>query len=289
MTCRFFLILFTFISCTGEPQNCSPIFEKGVPLGVNKNHDLEEASGLIASSQPGYFWSHNDSGHPAQVFLLDDHARTIRAFNVPGAKNRDWEDIAWGPDPAGAGNYIYVGDIGDNQRHYPVKRIYRFKEPQPGDTLITGQVAVLPFRLPDEIHDTEALFCDPISQKFYVISKVQKRARLYELDNDFAGDTLTAREVARLPFMYVVAADISRDGSEILVKNYLYIYYWKRKDGESIAETLRREATTLCYDQEPQGEAVAWGLDGQAYFTLSENAKGQRARLYVYKRKTDQR
>lgn len=282
---RILIISFVMISCVNEAQHCDPSFEKGVSLGTNKNHNLEEASGLAASFRNrGYLWTHNDSGHPAQIFLLDQECKTVKTFDVPGATNRDWEDIASGPGPSDSIRYLYIGDIGDNQRKYPVKRIYRIPEPSLHQTLLDSSIAMMPVRLPGGARDTEALFCDPLTNQLYLISKHEKQVHLYKMPNVFTGDTITASEVGRLPFLQVVAADVSPNGSEILVKTYDHIYYWKRKAGESIEQTLTKEATELCYDREPQGEAIAWGADGKGYYTLGENAKGERSRLYFYKR-----
>ena len=44
-------------------------------------------------------------------------------------ENRDWEDIAVGPGPVDGKNYVYVGEIGDNDAKYRFKRVYRFEEP----------------------------------------------------------------------------------------------------------------------------------------------------------------
>ena len=122
----------------GLLATCSPkasdeeLFLVGRSLGVNRNERLEEASGLAASIRyPGFFWTHNDSGHPAELFLLDSAAQTRRVFTLSKIKNRDFEDIALGPGPVEGVGYIYLGDIGDNLERHPFKYIYRFQEPGP--------------------------------------------------------------------------------------------------------------------------------------------------------------
>ncbi len=69
------------------------------------------------------------------------------------------------------------------------------------------------------------------------------------------------------------AADISADGRWILVRTYQRGGLWERRDGELLAETLRRPPCPVPmpgWPEERQGEAVALAPDGQAYWTLSE-------------------
>ena len=55
---------------------------------------------------------------------------------------------------------------------------------------------------------------------------------------------------------YVTGAAISPDGSELIVRTYANVFYWKRKDGQSIADALQKGTIrSLPYNLEPQGEA----------------------------------
>mgnify|MGYP007089895969 FL=1 len=87
---------------------------------------LEEASGLVASAaHPGYFWTHNDSGNSAELFLIDSTAHITATMPLGNVSNRDWEDITLGPGPDPDKTYVYVGDIGDNKGQHQFKIIYR--------------------------------------------------------------------------------------------------------------------------------------------------------------------
>src|SRR5436190_20703246 len=108
MSVRVFVTVVVLAGCSISSKD-KDIFDRGKVVGVNKNKDLEEASGLVASARyPGHFWTHNDSGNPADVFLLDSVARTRMVFHFPKITNRDWEDIALGPGPDENKKYIYV-------------------------------------------------------------------------------------------------------------------------------------------------------------------------------------
>ena len=273
------------ISCDGQKQEKN-LFENGEPLGVNKNGNLEEVSGLAASAtNPGHLWAHNDSGHPAKLFLLDTMAKTKKVFTLLNSGNRDWEDIALGPGPDENSSYLYVGDIGDNLSRYDVKYIYRLPEPRLDQNKEINDVDIMAVILSGGEQDTEALMSDPVSHNLYLISKRGDAAGIYEITNPFASDTVVAQKQGAIPYTHITAGDISPDGKEVLMKNYKNIYYWKKKGNETIPELLKTPAAELPYDRENQGEAIAWARDGSGFYTLGENARGERARLFFYKRK----
>jgi hypothetical protein len=262
------------------------IFDRGKVVGVNKNKNLEEASGLAASVRyPRHFWTHNDSGNPAEIFLLDSVARTRMVFRFPEIQNRDWEDIALGPGPDENKKYVYVGDIGDNLGRYPYKYIYRTPEPSIDEGDLIQSFDTLIIKLDGDIRDMEAMMVDPLSKNLYLISKREKPVRLFEVPYPFDSDTLVAKEVGSIDMSNINAADISPDGSEVLIKNYDHIYYWKKSGAESIVDLLKNPPVMIPYDPEPQGEAIAFSRDRSGFYTLSENGKGERARLYFYKRR----
>ncbi len=272
------------MGCEQSAQN-GTLFEMGRSQGTNKNHRLEEASGLAASAaNPGYLWTHNDSGNPDELFLINEEAVTKKTFRTD-IKNRDWEDIALGPGPEENIQYLYVGDIGDNLARYDVKYIYRIPEPLLDASEIISDFDTLMVKLSDEIRDTETLMIDPISKNLYLVSKRQKKVGLYEITYPFTADTLIAERVVDLDLKNINGGSISTLGDEVLLRNYEHIYYWKKTSNETIVDLLKKPAIELQYDPEPQGESIAWAQDGSGFFTLSENAKGERAKLYFYKRK----
>jgi len=276
-------ILVVVVACSPKKPIDGPFIE-GIAMGVNTNERLEEASGLVASRRhPGMLWTHNDSGHPPELFLLDSLGKTQRTFRIKDAKNRDWEDIAFGPGPDSI-NYIYIGDIGDNNAHHAVKTIYCVEEPSlenDGELELTGKLLI---RLADKKRDTETLLIDPVSRNLYLVSKREDNVWLYEVTFPFDADTLIAEPVLSLPIHSVVAGDISPDGAEILLKSYNHIYYWKRLPQQSVTEALLAPPVELPYIREPQGESIAWSVNGSGFFTLGENGKGERSNLHFYRR-----
>ena len=89
---------------------------------------LDEASGLaLAVGDAVRFWVLNDSGNPAELFLVDSMAATLQCVPIRGAVNRDWEDLSAGPCPRG--RCLYIGDIGDNGARRAFVTVYRLPEP----------------------------------------------------------------------------------------------------------------------------------------------------------------
>jgi hypothetical protein len=264
----------------------SNIFLPSKRLGELREKKLGEVSGLAASvTNPGFLWTHNDSGNPAVVYLVDEDLKIRLTCKLKGAKNRDWEDIAVGPGPDGNKRYVYVADIGDNNSKYAVKFIYRFEEPKltdQGGELTISSFDTIAFRLEDGKKDTESIMIDPETKNIYMVSKREKPVYLYELKYPYSlKDTSTAIKLFSIPLTQIVAAGISADGNEILMKNYDNIYYWNLR-GRPAAEVLKQKPEVLKYTQEPQGEAIAFNIDGSGFYTLSEKIPGEKTFLYFY-------
>lgn len=277
------------LSCTTRAQ--PPQFGEAEDLGELAHPEITEASGLAASrTTPGVFWAHNDSGDTTRVFALGPGGENRGVWYLEGITARDWEDIAVGPGPVDSLSYLYIGEIGDNDARYDAIRIYRVAEPRiPNDTVggVLGGVETITCRYPDGPRDAEGLFVDPVTRDIYLVSKRETSVGLFRLAWPYAtADTNTLERVQTLDSLTMItAADISPDGSEILLKDYLGVYYWERRDGESVAEAISRRPRLLPYTFEAQGEAIAWGIDG-AYYTTSEEFRGIPAHLVRYERRT---
>ncbi|NIG57137.1 hypothetical protein [Chitinophaga sp. Cy-1792] len=257
--------------------------EKPLELGKVESDKLTEASG-IASSVPlkGCFWTHNDSGNKPEVFLINSKAELISTIKLKDVSNRDWEDIAEGIGPIKGKYYVYVGDIGDNGGIRNSIKIYRFPEPTtiPGKkTEITPDVLKLKYA--DDPKDAESLMIDPISRNIYILSKREKHIHLYKTKLDFKnGDHAVLEELIKLPYTWVTAGDISKDGHHIVIKTLTNVFYWHRADGESVEQAMARPARQLPYEVEKQGEGITITADNDGYVTISE---GKNTPVYFYK------
>lgn len=270
----------------------TPTFGKREKLSRIKDEHLDEISGIVESiSNPYCYWVHNDSGDDAVVYLINKLGYTVARVHLVGGKNRDWEDIAIGKDTLTNRAYVFVGDIGDNLARHNIKQILRFEEPVviANDTvqdIFISDFCTIHFDYSDGKRDAESLMFDPISQNLYVFSKREKNIHMYELPAfDVCSDTIIAVKQLTIDLTYATAADISLDGTEILLKNYSKVLYWKRHPAHTIAETMIRKGEKVRYIPEPQGEAICWTKDGN-YITVSEKRNvGEMPFLFLYRRK----
>ncbi len=309
----FIIFLFFFLSCKKEDDNSVDIeqqdtflvydytvtnldYEPAFRSDTTKGGRIEipalvEASGLAVSrANPNILWSHNDKGHANRLYCLGSKGENFGVFLLNGAGSRDWEDICIGPGPDDNIDYIYVGDIGDNDGVYPYLVIYRFPEPDllqldSGKLQQIDQNTVerFEFEYPDGPRDSETLMIDPWTKDIYIVSKRDYRSVIYRAKYPQSPVERTKLEkLAQLPFNWAVAGDISADGTQIAIKDRTTIYYWKREQGETVINALKRKPTRLPYILEPQGESFAWTNDGNGYFTLSEQSGRISPDLYYY-------
>jgi hypothetical protein len=112
---------------------------------------------------------------------------------------------------------------------------------------------------------------DPIEEAIYIVSKREKKIGVYKVL--VQTETLASLSlVAQLPLTWVVAADISSDGKKIVIKTGDEIWYWERKGSEPLGVVLQQLPRKLPCKKEKQGEAFAWSIKGDAYYTLGESS-----------------
>jgi len=275
-----------------DNQEVASTFTDRQSLGEIQIRDLDEASGLANSrSNPLYIWSHNDSGGDPLFYLMTQSGAESGRFVLSGAQNIDWEDMAIGSGPVAGQSYLYAADIGDNRAVRDNYTIYRVAEPDltvsniPASTTLSGVDAINFIYDDRNSRDAEAIMVDPASSDIYIISKREESVILYVLPFPQNLTELdTADRLRVLPFTMVTAADISPNGNEVLIKNYLNVYHWSKTGTESISELLGTKASRLLYTVEPQGESITFDSNGSTYFTLSESGNNEPVVLYNYSR-----
>jgi hypothetical protein len=267
-------------------QRIDSLFLAGIPQGKLANPLLEEVSGLVASQRyPNRLYVHTDSGGEAAVFVLDTLGNELGKLDLSGLSNRDWEDIAIGPGPNGS-SYIYVAEIGDNEAKHEEIYLYRFAEPELLQAIPSTAIDQVTLQFPGGPKDAETLLADPITGTLFLVSKREPKNAVYQVPaTAFEKGSATLEKVHEFDFNSSVAGDISKDGSQLLIKTYLAVFYWKRTDKQSLVEALKAPPVRLPYVPEPQGEAIGFNFKGDAYFTLSEKRNGVIPTLYRYPKK----
>jgi len=265
-----------------------------IPTVTNlKRQDLLELSGLACSkTNPGLLYTHEDSGNLNEIYITNTKGDDLGRIVLDGISNRDWEDLACGPGPENSKNYLYVGEIGDNNSVYPTINVYRFQEPDLTSASSQTVVHVVPDKLnfyyPKSPVNAESLMLDPITKDLYIMTKQVAQSNLFVARYPQSTiSTTKLTQLASFPFDLLTSVDISPDGSEILVRTTGQIWYWKKLPNETVLDAMLRKPLDAPYFRnEHQGEAICFAHDGSGYFTTSETKKfpGDVAALSFYKR-----
>ena len=260
--------------------------------GTQQKSVLKEVSGMACSrTTPGYIWEHGDenTGSNKKIVAIQPSGTLAMTVTFSGDPGRDdWEDIATGV--YNDTNYLFLGAFGDNELAYN-DQYYIYFFPEPAITSGTQNVTVkyIRFGFPDNAaHNTETLMYDNIEQMFYIADKVDGVCHLYKLPfrTDYGSNLQRLTEVCALgngkKFNKCTGGDISPDGQWMAIKNKKYILLWERQGTESLAvAATRRPVQIAAYEEEEQGESLAWANDS-VFYTTSDSKEN--TPIYMYTR-----
>lgn len=272
------------------PEKTGPPSPYGAPtvLGNISSPELTEGSGLAASRcQNDLVWIHNDSGDGPYIFAVDLKANVLAVYKLPDANNHDWEDIAEAKDKSGR-CYIYIGDIGDNQKKRPQHQIYRIPEPivsRNGDPstrknpIATETPSVMSFSYPDQNQDAETLMVEPKTGNIYVVTKrLSGPAGVYRIKPTFdTGQTVSAAKVTdisvpAIPNGFLTGGDFSPDGTRVIICDYTQGYEYVLPSGaQNPDEIWPQQPTVVDLGKRPSGESVGYNIDGTSILAGSEH------------------
>jgi len=252
--------------------------------GEFRHPRLLESSGVIASRRyPGVFWTFNDSGNPPEIFATDSTGRDLGVYRVTGAANYDWEAITLGP--CGKTECLYIADTGDNDEIRSSVRLYRVPEPavRAGGQGVTDRAEVLEVRYPDGPHDVEAAVVAPDGAVLLVSKGRSRGVQAFRIPATRWGRKLvTAEALGRIPVPpgrgargLVTDAALSPDGTEIAVRTYVEIFFFRLAQGDTL-----HPLGTACdvTGLELQGEGLTW-LPDDSFLLTSEGLFGVQGTL----------
>lgn len=238
---------------------------------------------------PGLIWLHNDSGDGPFVYGVTPKGKTKAVYRVRGASSRDWEDMAAGPGPNGRGSYLYLGDIGDNNRRRADCAVYRVAEPSllPGSPGSRKKPRLAPepvvhrlFSYPEGPHDAEALMVHPKSGALYIVTKEDNGlAGVYKFPPETQGRKSLLIRVGQVKIPdemhlfpnLVTGGDISPDGRKVVLRTYAALYELHLPTGTRDFDAIwRTPLVAIPSPQMAQTEAVCYSADGRSLLTTSE-------------------
>ena len=257
------------------------------PAPLFRLHDprLDEISGIAAGIRsPAVVYVQNDSGDSARFFALDAHHGDVLAeYDVPGASNVDWEDIAVAPDAHGVPS-VWLADIGDNGAQRGQIQLYRVPEPQVDTAardrvLTTAAPQVWQLHYPEGAQNAESLAVAPDGTPYVFTKSPIGRTEVYAAPTQPGTGTL--EHIGSISFgltgtsgpfpaagqLAATGADISPDGTRLVVRTYTDAYLWTVRDGD-VAAALRTSPQRVPLPRQPQGEGVCFA--GSRLLTDSE-------------------
>lgn len=237
---------------------------------------LSEMSALQASTRDaGMLWSVNDSGSLPRLYRLGTDGR---------AHGRVWLDT-WLRDaealalwPRSDGDWLLVGDVGDNRARRDTIRIHALPEPA-ADATRARVVWTLTATFPDGPRDVEGMAVDPHDHALLLLSKRELPPRLYRLplpDADGRPDP-APQPIALLASLpqdmldgQATGLDIDRSGLRMAVLGYRGLALFTREAGEPWPQALARAPLQLPLPALRKAESVTFSADGQWLLVGSE-------------------
>lgn len=291
---------------SGAPLGCETYasFPRSVTLD---EHALPEASGLtISGINPLILWSHNDSGSMSEVIAVHVEGTVLGSILLPDIAE-DLEDIDEAPCPHRAGRCLWVGDIGDNTLRRQRLRLWITPEPSVDSSFdivrvtndhIPAHTLSIPLVLEGGSADIEALAVDHLGRRVWLFEKREEgRVQVWLIDfnverisegleawlsgavsepEPLSARKFTSFEAPGVAIPYgrmITSADLSPDGTRLLIRVYTGIYEYRLSEpyGLSDLDELTPIRIALGPLNEPQGEALSYGWRGEGVWSISES------------------
>jgi len=261
-----------------EPSVPTPV--RGEAVCTVDDPRAIDLSGLVATAD-GYVSIVDSQFDTDQVVIvyLDQACRVVRTLRYP-TPPRDPEDLAVAPDGA-----LWVADIGDNVTAPERRRtIALWRIPPDG-----GPPVIHRLTYPDGPHDAEALLFAADGSPVIITKELGQTSYVYQATRPLEPNTpegvplrlvgefhpvITSgpSDLMQLMETMVTGAATSPDRSRVALRTYTAIYEWDVPDGDVVKAITTTTPRMLLVDNEPQGEAVAYTVDGQSLLTISDVA-----------------
>jgi hypothetical protein len=265
---------------------------------------VESSAATVSTTQPGIWYTLNDSGHEAILYAFDTTGEARGRWLLRGVRNNDWESMSYGAcgtdaSPAGDASprCVYIGDTGDNNADARTRSVYRVHEPA-ARSGATGSVLAtrLRFRYSDGPRDVEAMYVAP-DASIYLISKrpaaadgvrPTRPALVFRLPATAwaAGGIQQAELADSLPIVpgsafarFITDAALSSDAKYLAVRTYTQVYIFATDPATGRAKPgLPPAVCNIASLEETQGEGITW-LANSHRLLLTSEGRGSPLRL----------
>jgi hypothetical protein len=256
---------------------------------------VENSAAAMSMTQPGIFFTINDSGNEPLLFALDTANRDRGVWRVTNATDSDWEAASVGVcSPRAAAWCVYIGDTGDNEATHRSRKIYRAAEPQ---AMASGGIdslhaEKLTYEYPNGPQDVEAMYVSRNGDVFLIAKRPRLDpsgrhplpALVYRLPasawldkGHVVAELVDSLPIApgSAPFRLITDASLSPDAKHLAVRTYMQLYVF---DTDSVTGRVNHSVPpavcNLLTVDEVQGEGVTW-VDNRGRFLFT--TEGRRA------------
>ncbi|MCW5936317.1 MAG: hypothetical protein KIT11_03300 [Fimbriimonadaceae bacterium] len=172
--------------------------------------------------------------------------------------------------------YVYLGDIGDNDRKRSSIAIYRVDDPaeMASSTLVPNLTLTLTY--PDKPRDCEALLVEPGSGSLFLVTKARDgETGVYYLPSPQKSGSYELKKLGVIPLdtgalggKYVTAGDISPDRKSVVLRTYSGALVFE--PGTVFRDWWREVPKTVAMPVMSQSEAICFTSDGRGLLVTSE-------------------
>ena len=246
------------------------------PTNVTGETPNIESSGVVAARlQEDLFYTHDDNGGEAKLYLFYADGDYYGAQTIAGATNTDWEDLAAGPCPAtvDAESCLWIADTGDNDEVRADVVVWVVPE----NTQANVSAVECRLTFPEgKSRDAEAMFVSP-DGVLRIVDKDPDRAKIFRIDDPACdGSTEELVEEAEIvPGEPVTGATMSADGLTVILRGLTEAWMWT---GCTVDWNAAPRSIDL--GAQPQGEAITLLADG-GILTTSESTGEEGLRFWV--------
>jgi hypothetical protein len=236
---------------------------------------INESSGLAPSwTNADQYYTHNDSGDTARFFRFNASGQVLSTFALSGVTAVDWEDMA--SAKIGKKSYIYVGDVGDNNKNRAAIRVYKIEESTltSGGTITGFQTYQLTY--PDGARNCETVMVNPANGDLWIVEKNDGDSGVYKLPAPTQNGSYTLQRKGTIkvgsavPFSGLTTGGaIAPNRQNVVIRTYLGAYEYTA-DPKKFDRWFESRPRRITLRSESQGEAICYSTDGKKILTTSE-------------------
>ncbi|GAA4271420.1 hypothetical protein U6A24_22870 [Aquimarina gracilis] len=276
----YFILLITLSVSCQKNENLNLIKISSLPNAIH------EISGIVMLSD-NKLYAINDSGNAPILFRLNQKGEILSEINVPNAKNKDWEDLAYDLE-----DNIYIGDFGNNNNDRKDLKIYKVSGIL-SDTIVVSKIKFafedqkkFPPKKKNFNFDVEAFI--HFNGNLYLFTKNRakesiKTTKIYKIP------ATPGKHIAKLIGRYetckdpsdclVTGASINKSQNKIALLTHNKIFLFHKFKGDHI---LEGDVTKIKLGHTSQKESICFKNDS-TFFIADEKTRHKKAKLYEFK------